>query len=59
MTTQKQIDRTELAIWAEGTEYTTDQLVAEYRDYCETETAAGREPTTEGKWANRIKGIQN
>ena len=59
MTTEKQIDRTELAIWAEGTDYTTDQLVAEYREYCEVETAAGREPVAEPRWANQIKGIPN
>jgi hypothetical protein len=59
MATANKIDRTELAIWAEGTDYTTDQLVAEYREYCEMEIAAGREPTTEGKWANRVKGLPN
>lgn len=59
MATEIKIDRSELAIWAEGTPYSTDDLVGEYRAYCEQETEAGRDPLNESRWANTVKGIAN
>lgn len=49
-------DRSELALWAEGTDYTTDELLSEYRDYCTLEIESGREPVTAEDWANQFIG---
>ncbi|GEM_PF-6566479 len=60
MTTDNhKIDRSELAIWAEGTQYTTDELANMYGDYRLIEIENGREPLDEGRWANEVVGISN
>jgi hypothetical protein len=59
LTMKTEIDRSELAIWAENTRYSTDDLVREYGEYVTQEREAGREPLTEARWANTIKGIAN
>ena len=53
------VDRSELAIWAQGTHFTTDELANEYADYCTREQEEEREPLDEGRWANEVKGISN
>ena len=51
------VDRSELAIWAEGTSYTTDDLASAYADYWVQEQRAGRDPLPEGRWAHEVVGI--
>ncbi len=53
------IDRSELAIWAQGTEYTTDDLVRMYADYCGACQERGGVPCAEGRWANEVLGLPN
>lgn len=53
----KKVDRSELAIWAQGTQYTTDELANMYSDYCVIEQEQGRDALSEGEWANQVLGI--
>ena len=53
MTAPRKINRTELAIYAEGTAFTTDSLVRTYGGYVQVEEEHGREPDDEGRWAER------
>ena len=53
------IDRSELAMWAEGTRFTTDELANMYNDYCTREREDGRTPLYEGGWANEVMQIPN
>lgn len=59
MNTTKKIDRSELAIWAEGTIWTTDELVDLYDKYLSRCNANGTEPLDEGRWANEEMCIEN
>lgn len=55
----QKIDRSELSIWAEGTQWSTDELeyhYANYLDYCKDN---GVSPVDEARWANEIWGIPN
>jgi hypothetical protein len=51
------IDRSELAIWAEGTQYSVDDLARMYAKYVAGCVAADTEPLAEGAWANQVLGI--
>lgn len=42
--------RTEASLYAEGTGYTTDELVAAYEAYASECEANGEEPTTCERW---------
>lgn len=53
------VDRSELAIWAEGTEYAVDELECQYKDYCTLENEAGREPQNEAGFCEHIVGIES
>lgn len=58
MTPETEI-RSEAAMWAQGTSYTTDEIANLYRDYCAREQEAGREPGELSVFAERDLGIAN
>jgi hypothetical protein len=45
MKTEQQHIGSEAAIWADGTEYSRDQLVRLYEDHCREAEEVGEEPT--------------
>ena len=55
----KTIDRSELAIWAEGTQYTTTELVNMYADYLTRCEETGTDPLNEARWCEEELGIED
>lgn len=51
--------RSELAIWAEGTQWTTAELFCMYDDYCTKQKESGDETLCPGRWADEVVGIPN
>ena len=52
--TDRKVDRSELALWADGSRYSVDGLQSMYTDYCVVEEEHQREPLCEAHWCEHV-----